>query len=360
MLDYNILKTLIKAKASDFGFLEAAIATIQIPEDAQNKFRLWLEQGFAGDMHYLERNLPLRFNPELLQLGTVAIICVKAPYLQALPASHKQRLADGEQAYISSYALGRDYHKVVKQQLRHYCDWINQQLTEWSLNATHRVFTDSAPIMEIVLASQAGLGWRGKNTLLIHKQHGSLFFLGEIFTTLPLPADKASTNHCGSCHKCLDICPTKAFSAPYVLDARKCISYLTIENQGSIPVEFRSAIGNRVYGCDDCQLFCPWNKFSQISSLPDFKVRNSLDTASLFELFSWSEEEFNLRLQGSAIYRIGYQAWQRNLAVGLGNAPYSAAIVTLLQSRLSSASDMLAEHIAWAIEQQLAKLKVEA
>ena len=355
MPDYNIITALIKEKASSFGFLEAAIASITIDPTAKTNFNLWLEQNFAGDMDYLKRNTDKRFNPELLHTGTLAIICVKVPYLQDSVASHKQRLLNPEQAYISSYALGRDYHKVVKQQLKRYCEWIDTLLSQQQLSQNYRVFTDSAPILEVQLAVQAGLGWRGKNTLLINKQQGSMFFLGEIFTNLPLPADTPSTNHCGSCHKCLDICPTKAFSAPYILDARKCISYLTIENQASIPLEFRKAIGNRVYGCDDCQLFCPWNKFSQLGKLTDFKVRNKLDASSLVELFAWSEEEFQQRLQGSPIYRIGYSAWRRNLAVGLGNAPYSLAVIQVLQQQLPLSNEMVAEHIAWALQEQSTK-----
>ena len=358
-IDYAQLTQVIKAKAPDFGFLEAKIAALTIDPTAQSEFNLWLAQKFAGTMHYLEKNTNLRFNPELLHPGSLAIICVKAPYLQDSIAHHKQRLTQADAAYISSYALGRDYHKVVKQQLKKYTHWISQQLQAYNLSPDYRVFSDSAPIMEVQLAAQAGLGWRGKNTLLIHKHHGSMYFLGEIFTNLPLPADNATTNHCGSCHKCLDVCPTQAFSSAYVLDARKCISYLTIENPGVIPLEFRRAIGNRVYGCDDCQLFCPWNKFSRLGTLEDFAVRNNLDSSSLVELFKWNEAEFKFRLQGSPIYRIGYPAWQRNLAVGLGNAAYSATIVELLQQQLQYTSPMVAEHILWAIAEQQAKHRAQ-
>lgn len=331
MLDYNILKGLIKDKASSFGFLDAQISSIIIDVKAQEKFSQWLAQNYAGDMYYLEQNTELRFNPQKLNENTLAIICVKAPYLTKNVGYHKNRLNDPNHAYVSSYAVDRDYHKVVKQQLKKYAEWINQLLQEYGISHQYRVFTDSAPIMEVQIAAQAGLGWRGKNTLLLNKTQGSMYFLGEIFTTLPLPPDQPVTSHCGSCTKCLEVCPTQAFVEPYVLDARKCISYLIIENKGKIPEEFRKQIGNRIYGCDDCQLFCPWNKFSQLTQLVDFDTRNKLDSSTLLELFNWSEEEFKIKMQGSPIYRIGYEAWQRNLAIGLGNAPKSDSIVKLLK-----------------------------
>lgn len=358
MVDYNTIKALIKNKAHEFGFLEARIAGAIISLDAKTKFNEWLSKNYAGDMRYLKENIHLRFNPSLLHPKTLSIISVKAPYLTRPASFHKDRLSDPNHAYISSYALGRDYHKLVKQQLNKYAKWINSILAEYDLDYTYRAFTDSAPIMEVEVAKDAGLGWRGKNTLLLNKNQGSMFFLGELFTTLPLQPDTATTSHCGSCQKCLEICPTQAFVKPYVLDATKCISYLTIENKGPIPVEYRKALGNRIYGCDDCQLFCPWNKFSQLTTLADFKTRNNLDSSTLVELFSWNEEEFKQKMQGSPIYRIGYEAWQRNLAVGLGNAPKShtqpnIAVIASLKQKLKSATPMVAEHIRWALAQHL-------
>lgn len=351
-MNYNILKDQIKDKAIEFGFLEAKISSIIIDQKAQSKFAEFIYKGYAGEMAYLKNNQNLRYRPSELHPTTLAIISVKMPYLSAEINRHQQRLKDNNHAYVSSYALGRDYHKVVKQQLQKYAQWINQLLATHLLEQNYRVFTDSAPIMEVQLATQAGNGWRGKNTLLINKNHGSMFFLGELFTSLPLPPDETTTQHCGSCQKCLEICPTQAFVTPYVLDARKCIAYLTIENPGAIPVELRSKIGNRIYGCDDCQLFCPWNKFSQLSPLKDFTPRNQLDSSSLLELFAWSETEFKQRLQGSPILRIGYQAWQRNIAVGLGNATSSNAIRQALELALPNSSPLVAEHILWALEQQ--------
>lgn len=355
MMDYSIIKDLIKNNAPQFGFLDAKIAAIKIEKNAQHNFRSWLDRGYAGAMTYLSNNLELRFNPQKLQPHTLSIICVKLPYLQESISELKERLAITNQAYISSYALGRDYHKTLKQQLNKFAAWINSQLLEHGLTHNYRVFTDSAPIMEVQLASQAGLGWRGKNTLLLDKTQGSMFFLGEIFTDLPLPADNPTTAHCGSCQKCLDICPTKAFVAPYVLNASKCISYLTIENPGPIPIEFRAAIGNRIYGCDDCQLFCPWNKFSQPATLPDFIIRNKLNQIDMLSLFNWSQSEFMAKMQGSPIYRIGYSAWQRNLAIGLGNSSYSSEITATLQAKLDISCRLVQEHIIWALDQQAQK-----
>lgn len=354
---YNTLKEWIKKKADDFGFIEIGIAPVTISPQSQTKFREWLAAGFHGQMDYLINNQQLRFNPQLLQPQTMSIISVAVPYLEKNLVQHQKRLQNSEHGYISTYALGRDYHKVVKQRLEKFASAINNQLQAANLLHHYRVFSDSAPIMEVELAKNANVGWKGKNTLLITKNHGSLFFLGEIFTNLPLPADTQLSGkaHCGSCTKCLQICPTQAIIAPQVLDARRCISYLTIENKDSIPLEFRRAIANRIYGCDDCQLFCPWNKFAVLSNNPDFSTRHNLDQTTLLELFSWSESEFKQRMAGSAIYRIGYQCWQRNLAVGLGNAPFAAANVIALRQRLPLAQAMVAEHIHWAIDEQLQK-----
>lgn len=351
MTDYSILTEQILAEAPKFGFLEAQIAQIKIDTDSQNNFIEWLNHNFNGDMDYLTRNTELRFNPELLHDGTLSIITVKIPYLTQKVDFHLARLKNPQHAYISSYALGRDYHKVVKQQLKHYANWINQLIAQLKIEFNYRAFTDSAPILEVQLAQKSGNGWIGKNTLLLNKKQGSMFFLGELFTNLPLIPGTSTTSHCGSCSKCLTACPTNAFVAPYVLDARKCISYLTIENKESIPIEYRKAIGNRIYGCDDCQLVCPWNKFSQIATLPDFAIRHQLEQLDLIEAISWTEEEWRIKMQGSPIYRIGYFAWLRNVAVALGNTPTAPNVIAALKQHLNTTSPMLLEHIKWALDQ---------
>jgi epoxyqueuosine reductase len=256
-------------------------------------------------------------------------------------------LGDRTKAYVSRYALGRDYHKVLRARLQRLADRIAGEVGEFG----YRVFTDSAPVLEVELAAQAGLGWRGKHTLLLTRDAGSFFFLGEIYTDLPLPADAPVAEHCGACTRCIDVCPTRAIVAPYRLDARRCISYLTIELKGAIPVALRPLIGNRVYGCDDCQLVCPWNKYAQTTREPDFRVRHGLDAAELAELFGWSEAAFHERIAGSAIHRIGYERWSRNLAVGLGNAPTSERVLTALRARVADPSALVREHVAWALAQ---------
>ncbi len=353
-MDYITLKQHIKNKALELGFLDINISKPYIKPEAQAKFCQWLNKNMHGDMYYLNRNQNLRFNPNLLVPDTLSIISVKMPYLKHEINFHKSRQKNTNQAYISSYAIGRDYHKVVKQTLVKLANYINEYLAQQSTSShIYRAFTDSAPIMEIELATQCGSGWRGKNTLLINKDFGSMFFLGEIFTNLPLPTDEEITSYCGSCKRCLKICPTNAFDDAYQLDARKCISYLTIENHGVIPIQFRKLIGNRIYGCDDCQLYCPWNKFAQISKHVDFEERHNLTSQTLLELFMWSEQEFNTKMQGSPILRIGYERWQRNLAVGLGNAYYSQDIYNILLSSKQKSSPLVAEHIQWALEQQI-------
>jgi epoxyqueuosine reductase len=267
-------------------------------------------------------------------------------YLPAA-ADAEATLADRSKAYVSRYALGRDYHKVLRARLQRLADRIEAEVGAFG----YRVFTDSAPVMEVELAARAGLGWRGKHTLALTREAGSFFFLGEIYTDLPLPADRPVTEHCGTCTRCIEACPTGAIVAPYRLDARRCISYLTIELKGGIPESLRPLVGNRVYGCDDCQLACPWNKYAQASTEPDFAVRHGLDAASLAELFAWSEETFHARLAGSAIHRIGYERWSRNLAVGLGNAPTSPAVVAALRARADDPSALVREHVAWALAQ---------
>jgi epoxyqueuosine reductase len=260
-------------------------------------------------------------------------------------------LGDASRAYVARYARGRDYHTVVRARLQKLCDRIEAQAGPFG----YRVFSDSAPVLEVELAAKAGIGWRGKNTLLLSRDAGSYFFLGEIYTSLPLPPDAPADEHCGTCKACIEVCPTQAIRAPYQLDARRCISYLTIEHKSAIPEELRPLIGNRVYGCDDCQVFCPWNSFARVSPEPDFAVRNGLDRATLVELFAWTEEEFDSRMRGSAIRRIGYERWLRNLAVGLGNAPASQEVIAALRGRAGHPSALVREHVEWALRAQEAR-----
>jgi epoxyqueuosine reductase len=289
-----------------------------------------------------------RWRPDELQPGTQSVICVALEYWPANAQNADETLRNADTAYVSRYALGRDYHKVLRNKLQRFAEAIHADVASHE----YRVFTDSAPVLEIPLAVKAGLGWRGKHTLLLNRERGSYFFLGEIYTSLDLTTHESiQTNHCGSCSACIDVCPTQAITAPHRLDARRCISYLTIELKSAIPIEFRKAIGNRIYGCDDCQLVCPWNKFARSATVADFDVRNGLDSAGLIELFAWTEDEFNTRLEGSPIRRIGHERWLRNIAVSLGNAQPSMATIRALQSRAAYPSDMVREHVAWALAQ---------
>jgi epoxyqueuosine reductase len=357
MDDLAALADTIKAWGRELGFAELRIADVDLSH-REAGFQAWLDKGYHGEMDYMASHGMKRARPAELVPGTVRVITARMPYLPrpqsgaAAPdwRRHEQaRGADGTAAVVSVYARGRDYHKVLRARLQQLASRIEQQVGPFG----YRVFTDSAPVMEVALAEKAGLGWRGKHTLLLNREAGSMFFLGELFTDLALPVDAPITPHCGQCSACIEVCPTAAIVAPYELDARRCISYLTIELKGSIPVELRSLIGNRVYGCDDCQLFCPWNKFAQRSTLPDFDVRHGLDSASLVTLFGWSEEEFNRNTEGSAIRRIGHERWLRNMAVGLGNAASShkgdALIVAALQGRLQDPSELVREHVQWAL-----------
>jgi epoxyqueuosine reductase len=299
-------------------------------------------------MEYMARHGEKRWRPDELEPGTQSVICVALDYWPSDALSAEEVLSNASAAYISRYALGRDYHKVIRDKLQTFAEAIDTQVAKH----TFRVFTDSAPVLEIPLAFKAGLGWRGKHTLLLNREHGSYFFLGEIYTSLKLPAaTEPQNNHCGTCNACIDICPTQAIIAPHRLDARRCISYLTIELKTAIPIEFRKAIGNRIYGCDDCQIVCPWNKFAQKTAVPDFAARNGLDSATLIELFAWTEAEFDERLQGSAIRRIGYERWLRNIAVALGNAPSSVDITHALRARADHTSEIVREHVVWALQQ---------
>ena len=347
--DLNALAADIKRWGHELGFDDIGLADIDLAS-AEIEHQAWIKKGFHGDMDYMAKHGTKRTRPAELVANTRSVITARLDYLPPKAKESWGVIQDAKAAFISRYALGRDYHKVMRQKLQKLCDKIAENVPDFE----YRVFTDSAPVLEVALAEKSGLGWRGKHTLLINKDHGSWFFLGEIYTNLPLPVDTKATNHCGSCNACIDICPTKAITAPYEVDARRCISYLTIELKGAIPLEFRPLIGNRVYGCDDCQLVCPWNKFAEITKEPDFNVRNGLDNISLVECFGWSEAEFNQKMTGSAIYRIGYTQWLRNIAVGLGNAPSSPDIISALKARENDANEMLREHIEWALQQHLA------
>ena len=321
---------------------------------ASTRLQAWLAQGRHGEMDYMARHAALRGDPgRLLPAGSGPALRVISARMDYRPRGDDagwvdrewQRGADGDAAVVSVYARGRDYHKVLRARLQR----LAERIVEVEPAAALRVCTDSAPVFEVEFARAAGLGWRGKHTLLLAQDAGSMFFLGEIVTDLPLPVDAPVAEHCGSCRRCIDACPTQAIVAPYELDARRCISYLTIEHRGAIPEQLRSPIANRVYGCDDCQLACPWNKFARTAELPDFDVRHGLDRATLVELFAWSEAQFRERHAGSAILRIGYERWLRNLAVGLGNAPTSRRVVEALRSRADSPSALVREHVAWAL-----------
>ncbi len=337
------LATRIRQWGRALGFDAIGIAGTRL-DAAEAELAAWLDAGFHGEMDYMARHGTKRSRPGALVPGTVCVITARMNYLpQATPMDAV--LADGTRAAISRYALGRDYHKLLRSRLQKLTDRIAAEIGPFGC----RVFTDSAPVMEVALAEKSGLGWRGKHTLLLTREAGSYFFLGEIYTDLPLPADEPLADHCGTCRACLDICPTQAIVAPYTVDARRCISYLTIELKGAIPEALRPLIGNRVYGCDDCQIACPWNRYAQLTGEADFAVRNGLDAVGLVELFAWTEAEFKSRLAGSAIHRIGYERWLRNLAVGLGNAPSSPAIVAALIARRDHSSALVQEHVRWAL-----------
>jgi epoxyqueuosine reductase len=340
----------IKSWGKALGFSEVGITDTDLAS-AERHYQAWIEKGFHGDMDYMAKHGNKRTQPAELVEGTVRVISVRMDYQPPNAKDTETVLAESEKAFISRYALGRDYHKVLRQRLQKLCEKIQQEVANFEGDFNYRVFTDSAPVLEVELAEKAGLGWRGKHTLLLSREAGSWFFLGEIYTNLPLPIDKKSDNHCGTCTACIDVCPTQAIIAPYQLDARRCISYLTIELKTSIPLEFRPLIGNRIYGCDDCQLTCPWNKFGQLTKQDDFHVRHGLDDALLTELFTWDQATFESKMAGSAIYRIGYEQWLRNIAVGLGNAQTSTEVIQSLQSRADDASSLVQEHVAWALQQ---------
>jgi epoxyqueuosine reductase len=341
--DLTQLKSKIFTLAEQHGFQQAAITDIDTSKYFE-QFSQWVEHGYHGNMSYLERNQELRKDPGKLHPNTSRIISLRYNYLPE-GAQFKSVLADTSKANISRYALGKDYHKRIRKKLKSLCKQINDICEQGDF----RVFVDSAPILETAIAEKAGLGWKGKHTLLLNKEAGSFFFLAEVFINIPLPIDEPVENHCGNCNSCIKLCPTDAIIAPYKLDARRCISYLTIENNGPIPIEFREAIGNRIYGCDDCQLACPWNRFSQTSKDLSFSARLKLDDISLLELFNWSETEFLSRLEGSPIRRIGYQNWLRNIAIALGNGNSDKQVIDALKSKANTENSLLAEHIKWSI-----------
>ena len=371
----------IRAWGLELGFADVGIAELDLDEDARH-LRTWLDQGFHGGMKYMARDTELRSAPARLRPGTVSVISVRMDYQPAIlarpeaaaavprPAQRgeggtargasggvrgqaEEVLQDGTKAYIARYALGRDYHRLMRSRLKKLGARLRKEIEPFG----YRVLSDSAPALEKALARNARLGWIGKHTLLLNRKAGSSFLLGEIYCDLPLaaPAAPAPRNHCGTCQACIEICPTQAIVGPYRLDARRCISYLTIEHHGSIPEEFRKPIGNRIFGCDDCQLVCPWNRYAQLSSEPDFAPRHGLDAAKLTELFGWSEDEYLTKTEGMALRRTGYINWLRNAAVALGNAPHSADVMSALNARADHPNEIVREHVAWALNEQTLK-----
>lgn len=341
------LSRAIKQWGRELGFQQVGIADIELTTH-ERRLQDWLSKGYHADMQWMQEHGTKRSRPDELLPGTLRAISLRMDYLPGDP--HQTRLLkEANKAYIARYALGRDYHKLIRKRLAQLAKKIEDALGS---ELSQRAFVDSAPVLERALAEQAGLGWIGKSTMLVNSKAGTWFFLGEILTNLPLPVDEPASNHCGSCRACLDICPTDAFAGPYELDAGKCISYLTIENKGSIPEELRPALGNRVFGCDDCQLICPWNKFARPTDEDAFKPRHHLDAPQLVDLFLWSEEEFLKKTEGSAIRRLGHERWLRNLAVALGNAPRDERIIQALRARLEYPSELVGEHVEWALARQ--------
>jgi epoxyqueuosine reductase len=344
--DPQALATEIKRWGSELGFQQVGIAAITLAED-EARLEAWLARGRQGDMDYMHRHGTRRTRPAELVPGTVRVISARMDYLPPRARDAWSVLRDRTLGYVSRYALGRDYHKTLRRRLQRLADRIEEAAGPFG----YRVFVDSAPVLEKALARDAGLGWIGKHTNLLNRHAGSWFFLGELYTDLPLPADAAPRNHCGSCTACIDICPTHAIVAPYELDARRCISDLTIEHHGAIPLEFRKALGNRIYGCDDCQLVCPWNRYARLTAEADFAPRHGLDAEGLAQLFAWTAAEFDARTEGSAIRRIGHERWLRNLAVALGNAPTTPDVIAALRSRQHDDSALVREHVAWALKE---------
>jgi len=342
--DPSAIRVMLTERAHALGFADIGVAGIALDED-ELRLSEWLEAGWHGDMHYMARHGSMRARPAQLLPGTLRVVSARMNYWPTEARTAAEVLADPSAAYVSRYALGRDYHRLMRKALQELADYLAVLIRPHG----HRVYTDSAPVLEKALARDAGLGWIGKHTNLIARDAGSYFFLGEILTDLDLPIDQAASAHCGTCTACMPACPTGAIVAPWKLDARRCISYLTIELHGPIPPELRPALGNRIYGCDDCQLVCPWNRYATAASHPDFKVRHGLDAARLTELFAWSEQQFLDRMSGSAIYRLGYERWLRNIAVALGNAPSTPEVLAALESRRAEPSELVREHVLWAL-----------
>ena len=345
-LDLNALAQSIKDWGRELGFQQVGIADVELSEHEAHLKR-WLAAGYQGEMDYMAAHGDKRSRPAELVPGTLRVVSLRMDYLPG-DTQMAQRLKEPEQAYVSRYALGRDYHKLIRKRLQQLAERIQQQIGTFG----YRAFVDSAPVLEKAIAEKAGLGWIGKNPRVLNRKAGSYFFLGELFVDLPLPVDAPhASEHCGRCSACMDICPTAAFAGPYQLDARRCISYLTIELKGSIPVELRAPIGNRVFGCDDCQIVCPWNRFARPTEQGDFQPRHGLDNSALAELFLWTEPEFLARTEGSPLRRAGYERWLRNLAVGLGNAPSTIPVLEALNARRDYPSELVREHVEWALLQ---------
>ena len=342
--------------AQELGFQQTGISALDLDPQHVQHLDQWLAEGYHGDMGYMETRRDLRAKPQTLVPGATRIISLRMDYL-VNDTQPVKLLKDSSKAYLSRYALGRDYHKLIRKRLQKLADKISTEIAGTKTNHQYRVFVDSAPVLERAYANHSGLGWIGKNTMLLNRKAGSWFFLAELFTDLPLPIDQPEQkNHCGNCTACLDICPTQAFTGPYQLDARRCISYLTIESKAPIPVELRSKMGNRIFGCDDCQLTCPWNRFAKTTSESDFSPRHQLDNIQLVELFEWTEQQFLKNTEGSPIRRTGYESWLRNIAVALGNLLASDAseqekkkATQVLQNRQGSSSELVREHIEWAL-----------
>ncbi|MGO8754348.1 MAG: tRNA epoxyqueuosine(34) reductase QueG [Gallionellaceae bacterium] len=345
--DYAALAMRIREWSRELGFQAVGISDTNL-NDAEVHLLEWLARGYHGEMDYMAKHGVKRSRPAELVPGALRVISVRLDYFPPNAKDSWEVLRNGERAFISRYALGRDYHKVLRNRLEELAEHIRGDVGAFN----YRVFVDSAPVLEVELAQKANLGWRGKHTLLLSREHGSWFFLGEIYVDLPLLVDESGGNHCGTCERCIEICPSQAIIAPYQLDARRCVSYLTIELKGSIPLGLRPLVGNRIYGCDDCQLVCPWNRFANKSLESDFAAQHGLDDIALVELFGWDEKMFQEKFSGSAIFRIGHDQWLRNIAVALGNAPGSAEAIGALQSRAQDESWVVREHVTWALEQQ--------
>ena len=348
--NFATLSELIKGWGMQLGFAHTAISDVDLSE-AEQRLGDWLERNFHGQMSYMSRHGNKRTRPGELVAGTIRVITVRLDYLPQTMEKATSALSNPHIGYIARYALGRDYHKVIRRKLQHLADRISGEVGAFG----YRALCDSAPVMEKALAQKSGQGWVGKHTNILNRESGSWFFLGELYTDIPLPIDTPTEAHCGSCSACIEVCPTNAIVAPYQLDARRCISYLTIELHGAIPLAFRKAIGNRVFGCDDCQLVCPWNRYARIGVHPDFASRHQLDETALVTLFDWDENTFKRCTEGSAIRRIGHLRWLRNIAVALGNAPSTFAVITALQNRLNHPSALVREHVVWALAQHIAR-----